>query len=589
MTSDDVFDLPPAWRAATNTIKDLIDGGESLITARPLPEGPGSKIGLERYAREYVKVHPTSDLAIIYNILGVSTCIAAQGAYVLQAPIADGGWLKIPAILMALGVAPSGWGKSTALAVGTEPLREALSAGIAQRRALLPTLKNAALQQFTDNNPDPTLVPDDKQFKEVYDAGLCPKTLTQDPTQEALRNQVVNNGGHGGCLAGEPDIFRNVGAYSKDAGSLSLFLNGWDQGDIDTTRVSNTDLTIEHASISMCVLFQTEVFSEVTSGNAHGMGSGADSFVARGMFGRFWVVETDKTGDFIAVARSYADDNDFDHDHFDMNGYLTADGQPTDLGISAMDYVQNLRELVLDSNPYRVAKAIRRAWEMASTKYGTDLQVPEPEQAEREIIRLDAAGRLAYRRLQRMMSEIQDHIQAADDDDNRLLWNPLATRVTQHVLREALIVALAAGKKEVTAEFIEDAATRILPWRWCLSANALTRRANERAEDIMADAVISYNPAQQDLSPAAMISKILVGLAGEHPELKSTGMPISKLRDLVRRRLPRHTRNSVGTLLKTSLQELTSDPTSGIEKRPGAKNAVGQASDYYVVKTTARL
>ena len=47
MPSDDVFDLPPAWRAATNTIKDLIialhDATEVMRDVRHLLENTDFK------------------------------------------------------------------------------------------------------------------------------------------------------------------------------------------------------------------------------------------------------------------------------------------------------------------------------------------------------------------------------------------------------------------------------------------------------------------------------------------------------------------------------------------------------------------
>lgn len=580
-------DLPGPYQAAVDTIKDLIDNGESILLAKDLPEGPGSAVGLERFAREYCKVNLAADLGMIYPILAVSTCIAAQGGYVLTVPISEGGWLEIPAIQMWLGIAPSGFGKSTALKVGMKPLTQALRAGISQRREILPGMMEDAKNQFQATNQDDSLVPNDEQFKAVYNDGLCPDTITQDTTQEGLRNQLVNNGGHSGIMAGEPDVFRN--SYSSDSINLTFFLNGWDQADIDTTRVSNSNLKMTEASLSLCVFFQTEVFAEVTSGSMRSMGSGADSFTARGVFGRMFVTDTDKVSDYQAIANSYADDKDFDNDHADPDGYRTAEGDITPLGAAAMDFAIALGQLVEDTNQYRIDKAVARAWTMASMKYGIDLQVPEPPTPGRKIIRLDSDGLLAYRRVQRMMSDIQKHLVDCDDPDNKSLWDPMAARITQHVLREALTMSLAAGRDYVSAEFVQDAACRILPWRWCLSAAALTRRAMERAEDIMAESVITLNPQQRDLTPYAMISDILQLLAKEDKTLINPGLTFPKLRDKVRSRLPRNSRNAVSTLLKDGLQNLCADPASGVCKVEGPKNAAGIAAEHYTVRTTVRL
>lgn len=585
MPETDDYKLPPAWHAAAETIKNLIDGGEMLELAKELPEGPGSKYGMENYAREYCKVRTNADLSIIYGILSVTTCVAAQGGYVIEAPLADGGILTVPAIIFMMGIAPSGWGKSTALDVGMSPLMVALSSGKRERRELVTLFKEQAMSDFEAAQTDSTLA-NEEQFQYVYDAGLCPKTLTQDTTQEAMRDQAVVNGGHVAAIAGEPDILRNVGAYSKSGeGSLTLFLNLWDQREIDTTRVSNTDLFIAEASLAMCILFQTGVFAEVTSGNAHGMGSGADSYVKRGVFGRSWVVETSKTGDWVEIARSYSDDNDFEVDPSDPTGF----GLNTPLATAATDYMINLVQLQKDTNTYRMAKAIHRSWDLATRKYGSALQVPEPPEGDRHVIKLDTEGRLAYRRLQRLMQCISDHVYNSEDEEAKDLWAPTAARIVQHVLREALVMSLAAGRREVTAEFIEDAATRILPWRWCLSANALSLRSLERAENVMVDAVLNHNPTQRDITAVAMIQDILLNLGKQDSTLAAHGLPLSKLRDKVKSKLKPSQRNSINQLLKNSLEELTADPTSGIQKVDGPANAAGARAVYYRVPGAVTL
>jgi hypothetical protein len=190
---------------------------------------------------------------------------------------------------------------------------------------------------------------------------------------------------------------------------------------------------------------------------------------------------------------------------------------------------------------------------------------------------------MAYRRVQRLMQCIADHVHSSDDAEAKELWAPTAARIVQHVLREALVMSLAAGFREVTAEFIEDAAIRILPWRWCQSANALTTRALERAENVMVEAVLSHNPNQKDLTADAMIKDILLKLGQEDSTLASKGLPLSKLRDKVKSRLhPKH-RNAVNRLLQISLESLTADPTSGIRQVQGPPNAAGACAVYYQV------
>jgi hypothetical protein len=187
------------------------------------------------------------------------------------------------------------------------------------------------------------------------------------------------------------------------------------------------------------------------------------------------------------------------------------------------------------------------------------------------------------------MQCISDHVHNSEDEEAKDLWAPTAARIVQHVLREALVMSLAAGRREVTAEFIEDAATRILPWRWCLSANALSLRSLERAENVMVDAVLNHNPTQRDITAVAMIQDILLNLGKQDSTLAAHGLPLSKLRDKVKSKLKPSQRNSINQLLKNSLEELTADPTSGIQKVDGPANAAGARAVYYRVPGAVTL
>src|SRR6478735_1449530 len=232
VTASNPFGLDPTWRAAVSKIIKMLETG--VVSSAPLPVGPASSIGIERYARAVVDSSPQSDLGIMYGLCSVATCVAAQGAYVLKVPKRGGGWLIAPAIQHFMGIAPSGWRKSTALDVARNPLKAALAAGEDLRRQELPRLRDWAVR---DTEPQlPVGVPiDAKQFAKVYNAGLCPYTLVKDPTVEATRDLLVSNGGVGAVLAGEADVFRNISAYAPDgAGSLTFILDGWMQDDIAT-------------------------------------------------------------------------------------------------------------------------------------------------------------------------------------------------------------------------------------------------------------------------------------------------------------------------------------------------------------------
>lgn len=564
MSPLDPFDLPPEHKVAVERIMSLIVGGEEM-TNTYLREGPGSDVGIEKFAREYVEANPASDLGILYSILSVTTCVAAQGGFVLQVPISGGGWLKVPAIQMALGVAPSGWRKSTALDVGMEPLRRALREGVAYRKKRSRELLDAAMAWVEQN--DVTLAIDPKQFREVFDGGICAKTLSQDPTQEALRNQAVKNGGHVGIMAGEADIFRNLTLYSPDGASLTFFLNLWDQREIDSARVSNEELFIDDASLCLMVLFQTQVFAEVTSGGSRGMATGADSFMDRGMFGRMWVVETSKTSSHVATAQAYSDDVVFDHNR--LNGYANSDGELTALGAAATDFETALHTLVEETSDYRMDKALHRAWQIASIKHGTEMQVPEQPAAERISLWLDPEAEMAYKRVQRMQAALESFLDQPNMEDNQALWEPLVSRFTQHVLREALTMSLAAnrrtakGERYIPAEFIEDAAIRLIPWRWCLSACALTRRTYERVEDVIA-ASLTVNPKQVDLTIDAKVESVLEKLTMEDPRTAAAGFDRARILSSLRSTVPRSRRRDLAGVLYKVLDRMVLDPDSKV-------------------------
>lgn len=567
VTKPNPFGLDPTWRAAVTQIIKMMETG---ITSGSLPEGPASSIGIERYARAVVDSSPQSDLGIMYGLCSVATCVAAQGAYVLKVPKRGGGWLIAPAIQHFMGIAPSGWRKSTALDVARGPLKVALAEGEALRRKELPRLRD-----WAERDGEPQLkvgvTHDPKQYAKVYNAGLCPVTLVKDPTVEGTRNMLVQNGGVAAVLAGEADVFRNISAYAPDAaGSLTFILDGWMQDDIATMRVGAGMLRMDEAALLMAVLFQTDVFTSVTGG-AGRPGQG-DSYGERGVFGRFLVVEATKTDGWVEAAMEYADDVPWDINHQDDDGMTDQYGEISLVGIALKSYRDSLRNLVMESNSYRMRKALRHAWLLASSEYGNDLQVPEIDMPERTAFTLDDAALLEYNRVQRMYHALADYLSDADPDV-QALWEPLIARFVQHVLREALTITLGAGKRVVTAEILRDAALRIMPWRIGLSAKALTRRNNERVDSIIAQS-FAENARQDDLDVPSKVLKVMAKMASEADE---NGRKWGWVKTEIIRRctstIPKASRRGVGERIRKALDELLRTPGSGIvpvERPPDA-------------------
>jgi hypothetical protein len=545
-----------------------------------LPIGPSSELAVERYAREYCNVHPRSNLAIMYGIASVGVCVAAQGGWVLQAPIKGGGHLEVPVIQHFMGVAPSGWRKSTALDAARKPLNRVLAKGVRHRMEISSTMRRNA-EAFARENADPGAPAfDPKQFAAVFNAGLCQHTTMKDPTPEAIRDFLVNNGGVAAIWSAEGDAYRNLSAYNKpgDTGSLSMFLDGWGQENIETARVGRGMISIDTATLLQTVLFQSDVFAEVTGG---GRAGGADSFVSRGMFGRIWVVRATEVGGFEALAQEYCDEDDFTADGVDGMEVM---GEKSQLGWALFDYENALTDLVRESDAYRAHKAMRRAWELQRTDHGTALQVPEVNGIERHVIHLNAEARLAYRRVQRLQLAIEAALYADGvDEDTRAVFNPLAARITQHVLREAIVIALGSGYRTVSGQHIEDAATRLLPWRIAHTADALLMRADELATDQLAK-LIKENPRREDRTARAIVMKVVAQMTAELPEpLRDAGIGRFQIRERVLNMLPKDQQGSVGSLTDRILSDLVGTPGSGLRMAAASADAPHGLGERYAI------
>lgn len=585
-TDANPFALDPTWRAATDRIIKMMETG--IVSSAPLPTGPASTMGIERYARAVCDTNPQADLGVMYGLISVATCIAAQGAYTLKVPIRGGGWLDVPCIQYFIGIAPSGWRKSTALDVARRPLKTAIAYGEHLRRKELPRLRSLAEMDAGAQIPvGKTLDP--KQFAKVFNAGLCPVTLVKDPTVEGTRDLLVQNGGVAAVLAGEADVFRNVGAYAPDqAGSLTFILDGWSQDDIATMRVGRGMLVMDEAALFMGVLFQTDVFASVTSGSARGGVGSGDSYQERGMFGRFWVVEAARTDGWAEAASDYADDAPWDIGN-DSDGMTDMYGNASPLGLALRHYRDALHDLVGESNSYRMHKALRHAWLNASSEYGSDLQVPEIDQKPRTELRLDhdPAALAEYNRIQRMYHALAAYLADADPDV-QALWEPMISRFVQHVLREALTVTLAAGQRVITAEILRDCALRIFPWRMGLSAAALTRRNNDRIDMVIAESFNS-NREQLDLDVPSKVVKVMAKMlseaGGEHD--RSLGWTRTEIVRRCTSTIPKASRRGVGQRIREALDQLLHTPGSGIIPVEPPPDADKSWTDHYTITAVA--
>lgn len=557
------FQLDGPWLEAFRNIRTMMETGSVDPRWTELDKGPTSDQGVEKYARQVVESNGRMDLGIIHGLASVATCVATQGGIVIDCPIVGGGWLKVPAIQHMIGVAPSGWRKSTAIGTVQKPLDHAMRLAEKQRRERLRTLLADAKQEWENAvMAMPDAPPrDDAQFSQIYLGGLCPTTVVKDPTTEALRNLSVHNGGVVGVISGEADVFRNIKAYAPDGGSLTFFLDLWDQGTISTARVGGGVMSMHEAALLMGVLFQTDVFAEVTSGSDGRGGIGADSFLSRGIFGRMWVVEVAQVGGFADIAALYGDNTVHDQDGED--GDEIGPGELTALGYARLEFENMLAGLAEQTNEYRMRKALNQSWRELTSKRGVDIQVPEIEPIERQALRLSPAAQKEYNRVQRLYLALEQSLQEMDEDAT-VMWGPLCSRLVQHVMREALVVTLSSGSRDVTAEIIRDCATRVVPWRWAMTTKALGRRALERAEDVLAHAALD-NSRGVDRTPRGRVKAAMAQMWRDaSDEERKVGWAKTQITAKVTGMLPRNNRKNVAKLVESALEELCSDSTSGV-------------------------
>jgi len=601
------FDLPADFRQVVAriimTMATGIDSGERL-----LPDGWGSGIGLEHWAREYCDADPQADLAVMYGLAGVATAVATQGGICCEVPITGGEVLRIPAISHLMVEADSGWRKSTALNAVKKPLERALAAGVMLREDEAGQRAWALIKAAESAGTGPNDTGDGKaggkdkggggvgdvgaaaefrrQALAVFRGGICPLTLVKDPTVEALRDMAVNNGGCVGVMSGEADVYTNL-SLNGTSGSLTFLLDLWDQDSIETARVSGGagGLRFMNAvALNMAVMFQTDVFARVTS---LGGGREVDSFVSRGVFGRTWVVRGYSAGAHEQIAAMYAD-----------GASLSGGGGVGELtGLAAVTAGLEAvwTGLVDATNGYRAARGrlaartelvtagknevlVTRGQALAGV--AADVQGPLPR-----VLTLDGAALSVYRAVQRMQSALAGAMAGADEDVVHL-WQPMVSRLVQHVMREAMLVALAAGDWTISAAGIRDAACRVLPWRIGLQADALYRRNRDMVETAFERSVTRANPKGLDLNLAVRLKEALGDLALADPGRRAHGFGRPEVVNKARSKLHHDERKGAYTVLRDELDKLVAaDPDVSTVKI--GEDAVGNPVSGYVISLKA--
>ena len=589
MSEPDGFDLRGPWLdAAERVALNMIEGVDPRDLE--LPIGEFSSEGVERYAREYCTAAGNASLGVVYAVASVGVCTATQGAWTTLCPKHGGGWLEIPTIQYAMAIADSGVGKSTILDAVRRPLQRALHEGVERRTTRMVELRGQAERRARERLPEDQGLGarfDSKPFAVVFNAGICPVTLLKDSTMEALGQTLAANGGHGTVASAEAELFRAMAAYNTDGGSLSLLLDQWSQEGISTARVTRGLVEMDDVSLNLIVLFQSDVFADVTGG-LNGRAGGGDSWISRGVLGRAWVVRAAQLGGYERLAQFYGEDVD---QQFVGDGMTLEDGEKTPLGWALHDYEDALSSLVEKSDMYRASKAMHRQWRLGLIEHGADYPVGEPERPVRHEMQLGRDARRAYFRVQRMRLYLESRL--ADDtvdEDVRAVFVPLISRWTQHVMREAAVISLGSRRREVSARAIEDAATRLVPWRLAHSADALLTRQAEITGTLMAQAAMS-NPRSVDLSATGIVAGHLARLAITKPSSRAEGFTADQIRARARGVLARQrggTGIGVAQVVRDALDVLVSDPTSGVTTNfDGVNPVTGKPVARYVIEAGA--
>jgi hypothetical protein len=178
------------------------------------------------------------------------------------------------------------------------------------------------------------------------------------------------------------------------------------------------------------------------------------------------------------------------------------------------------------------------------------------------------------------------------DEDARIVFAPLASRFTQHVMREALVASLAQGyRDDITAEAIEDAATRLLPWRIAHTTDALLQRAAEITEDNLAESGF-INTKGRDLKPEGMILNAIADMAVKNMAKNKEGFTRNDIYEGVRSRMGRNRRRGagLGRMVKDALDALVMRSaetgltalTDGSTERNGSLRVLYRLEPQYV-------
>lgn len=567
------------WQGAVDRIVGLIKTGEDPLGGE-LPQGFGSGGLIEAFAREVAGEHET-DLGMTLPLTLAGFSAAMQGAF--RAPILRKwnpvDYIWVSTVVQFVGIASAGQKKSTLLNEIAGPLKMALDGvGGEHRRELVDLLRNTAVKEFGDAALNVGVPNHEADWQQVYAGGLCLSSTTDQGTPEGLRKRMAVNGGHRAILTAEPDVLRDISAYSKTpgGGSLRHFLSGWDQEAIDADRVAG-DVNAIEPSLPCLIMVQPESFTRYTTGAA----DGTDDFVDRGVFSRMLLWESKPVG----MTLDFPDLEDWPEDWDPGSG--AAGGQ---LGVLREALGDSMLDAVRRSNRYRVSKGILHAY----LEHTPEWPMPKPKIADWIRLGLDgAAGHKAAARVQQMRKIILDAVEAeslARPDHGAVLY-AFAQRFTSHVMRLAAILSVAddpGGCAVVDTGHIEDVATRLMPWLWAGWWRIMADRLESNAAALVETNALK-NHKGLDLSGSARILDAFPKLEKRFEGPGSLGgFTQGEVIKQAKLAFGKQERSKVHAMLEKEFGKLLAEGM--IEKAPviGAPSAIGKISERYRITTKGK-
>lgn len=484
--------LEPGWEAVASRAEKMMRGTawdtDWTYDLAPVAVEQGvQETVLDRYTRLYCEafdIHPM----LVWPLLAVGVSAACQGAFRTVLPVV-GGRLVVSDVVQYTGVAGSGYGKSTFLDPHKERVGGCLDSGAAWRALEVPK-RLAAAQDLASALMGKTLdeIQRDPAWGQIYGHGRAVATMTESGTSEGLRDGLLAGGGSLTVMTAEPDFYRELGAYAKDGGSIRVMLDGWDHASTTVSRAQGVTKYLRGQAMPYGILVQPTSFDEYTARRASPGGTGPvfDPFVERGVFGRSWLARFEEQPPTVWV--------DGGPDFWLPGEEHTGSGLTASLDAALLEYTAVLDAVVGRSNEYRLRNGLEQGWRTV-TAGGAGADVPRPPAAAEaaQVLHLENSGeaREAYRQVQLVRLRLVETLKmlALEDPGSEQLFAPMVKRLTQHVVRFAMMLVLAwdPGAVAVPAWAIRDAGQRLLPWflTWWFT-EMRSRAKRQRQEDVEA-------------------------------------------------------------------------------------------------------